>query len=194
MTAAARGDTGGNIDRVVDEIVKAKIDWISVLRRSVQEIASADYSWRRPNPRYAPLGIYLPALAADGLGPIVVGIDTSGSVDDAQLSQMEAESGAIISEADPVRTTVVYCDTRVNAVETFERGEPVTLTAKGGGGTAFGPVFDYVETMVERPVCLVYLTDMMGRFPEVAPDYPVLWINTGRTERKAPFGEVVRER
>jgi predicted metal-dependent peptidase len=194
MTAKVRGDTGGDIERVVNNATESKVDWIAVLRRFVQDIAEADYSWRRPNRRYAPMGIYLPDLVADGLGPMVVAIDTSGSVDDVQLSQMEAESRAIVSEADPVRTTVVYCDTRINAVETFERGEPVELTAKGGGGTDFAPVFAHVETMVERPACLVYLTDMQGRFPEVAPDYPVLWINTGSWDYEAPFGEVVRVR
>lgn len=192
MTAKARGNYGGDIERVVDMATRSKTDWVAVLRRFIQEIASQDYSWTRPNPRYAPLGVYLPALRADGLGPIVVAIDTSCSVDDTQLSQMEAESRAIIAEADPVRTTVVYCDTQVNAVETFERGDPVTLTPKGGGGTDFRPVFDHIETMDEEPACLIYLTDLIGCFPEVAPDYPVLWVNTSRWASEVPFGEVVR--
>ena len=196
LTAKARGNYGGDIARVVNAATEAKVDWIAVLRRFVQEIASADYSWTRANPRYAPLGIYLPALRADGLGPMVIAIDTSGSVDDVQLSQMEAESRAIIAEANPVRTTVMYCDTRVTAVETFERGEPVTLTAKGGGGTDFRPVFAHVETMDEAPACLAYLTDLAGVFPDAAPDYPVLWVHTGRRYRAAtvPFGEVVAVR
>ena len=98
-----------------------------------------------------------------------------------------------MSEADPVRTTVIYCDTRVNAVETFERGDPVTLTPKGGGGTDFRPVFDHVETMDEAPACVVYLTDLCGGFPAVAPDYPVLWVNTARwSSGSVPFGEVIK--
>ena len=193
MTAKARGDESGDIERVVDAATKSKTDWVAVLRRFIQEIAAQDYSWTRPNSRYAPMGIYLPALRADGLGPVVVAIDTSGSVDDVQLAQMEAESRAIISEADPVRTTVIYCDTRVNAVETFERGDPVTLTPKGGGGTDFRPVFDHVETMDEAPACVVYLTDLCGVFPAVAPDYPVLWVNTARwSSGSVPFGEVIK--
>jgi predicted metal-dependent peptidase len=192
LTAKRRGDYGGDVERVVGQVQKAKVDWVAVLRAFVSEIAKADYSWTQPNTRYIPMGIFLPALRADGLGPMVVGIDTSGSVDSVQLAAMEAELRAIVGEANPERTTVVYCDTRVNHVQTFERGEPVTLVPKGGGGTAFGPVFEYVAGMGERPACLVYLTDMQGRFPDAAPDYPVLWVNTGRYDYRAPFGQVVR--
>ena len=195
MMASVRGDTGGHIDRFVDLATRPRLDWVAVLQRFTCELAQADYTWRRPNARYAPLGIYLPALAADGLGPVVIAIDTSGSVDDVQLSRIEAEARAVVAEAHPIRTTVAYCDTRVNAVETFERGDPVTLTPKGGGGTDFRPVFDYVAGMDEPPACLIYFTDLYGVFPAVAPDYPVLWVNTGRYDfahASVPFGEVVR--
>lgn len=40
-----------------------------------------------------------------------------------------------------------------------------------------------------RPQSLVFLTDLYGSFPPVAPAYPVLWASTG--SKKAPFGEVI---
>ena len=192
LTAKARGEYGANVERIVQQTQTSKVDWPSVLRRFVSEAAQADYSWRAPNTRFLASGMYLPAIQADGLGHMVVAIDTSGSVDETQLAQMESEVRAIVGEAQPSRTTVLYCDTRINGVDHFDQGEPVTLTLRGGGGTDFRPVFNWVEVEGERPACLVYLTDLMGTFPRLAPDYPVLWVDTSIWDQSAPWGEVVR--
>jgi len=41
------------------------------------------------------------------------------------------------------------------------------------------------------PSCVIYFTDLWGSFPEIEPDYPVLWIVEGKTSRKVPFGEIL---
>ena len=61
---------------------------------------------------------------------------------------------------------------------------------KGGGGTSFIPVFEYIEKNDLRPDALIYLTDLAGRFPEHEPDFPVIW--GAICEGTAPFGKVVR--
>ena len=69
---------------------------------------------------------------------------------------------------------------------------PLRLEARGGGGTDFRPVFAALEEQGEAPAALVYLTDLCGPFPEVEPDFPVLWVST--SDREAPFGETVKLR
>ena len=53
------------------------------------------------------------------------------------------------------------------------------LTAAGGGGTDFRPVFDWVAERCRRgearPDALIYCTDGWGTFPPRAPDYPLVW-------------------
>jgi predicted metal-dependent peptidase len=187
------GEAGGLLKRTVGDLRKAKADWPTLLRRFFTEAAQADYSFGRPNRRYAGADFIMPSLRSEGMGPLVIGVDTSGSVDDIQRQQMQAECRAIVADTEPIRTTVIYCDTRVcGEPVTFERGQPIVLEDRGGGGTDFRPVFAYVATMPERPACVVYLTDLCGVFPDQAPDYPVLWANTGRWDRRVPFGEVVR--
>jgi len=68
---------------------------------------------------------------------------------------------------------------------------PVKLTAKGGGGTDFAPVFDYADKNLPDIQCLIYLTDLQGSFPEAEPSYPTMWISNSTTDT-APFGQVVR--
>jgi len=117
-------------------------------------------------------------------------VDTSGSVGKEELEQFAGEITAISDEVQPDRIYVVYCDAAVNSVQEFGPSEPITLEPKGGGGTDFRPVFDWVGENSINPACLIYLTDLCCESYPVAPDYPVLWATDSR--RITPFGETVR--
>ncbi len=125
-----------------------------------------------------------------GVGEIVIAVDTSGSIGSEELQQFAGEITAICDEAKPEAIHVVYCDAAVQGVQRFEPSEPIQLEPKGGGGTDFCPVFDWVRTQEITPVCLIYLTDLCcSSYPQV-PDYPVLWVTDSR--RIAPFGETIQ--
>jgi predicted metal-dependent peptidase len=74
-------------------------------------------------------------------------------------------------------------------VETYQAGEQVHLNPVGGGGTDFGPCFDWLFEHGIQPQSLVFLTDLCGTFPKTEPPYPVIWASTER--RQAPFGSVI---
>jgi|ERR1700694_4557922 len=78
----------------------------------------------------------------------------------------------------------------VQSVQEFGPSDPITLEPKGGGGTDFRPVFDWVEANDIRPACLIYLTDLCCSSYPALPDYPVLWVTDSR--RAAPFGETLQ--
>jgi predicted metal-dependent peptidase len=121
----------------------------------------------------------------------VIGVDTSGSIGDEELKQFAGEITAISDQAKPEAIHVVYCDAAVNGIQEFGPSEPVVLEAKGGGGTDFRPVFQWVEANGISPVCLIYLTDLCCYgYPSPPPSYPVLWVTDSR--RVAPFGETVK--
>jgi predicted metal-dependent peptidase len=159
---------------------------------AISAAAKSDYAWTPPNRRYIARGIYLPSLRSETLGPVVVAVDTSGSIDDATLAAFAAEITAIMDEAASEAIHVVYCDDAIAGTETYEPGETVHLTPHGGGGTAFRPVFDWIARSDIQPVCVVYLTDLCGSDFGPAPDYPVLWVSTDLPN--APFGEVIPHR
>ena len=123
------------------------------------------------------------------LGPVVVAVDTSGSIDDATLAAFAAEITAILDEAAPEAIHVIYCDDAIAGTETYQAGDVIDLTPRGGGGTAFRPVFDWIARSDVQPVCAIYLTDLDGDDFGPPPDYPVLWVSTEKT--RAPFGEVI---
>lgn len=190
--AQAQGKLPGSLRRDIEHQTAPKVDWRSALRRFIQETCKADYSWSRPNTRYLASGLFLPSLHSVACGRLVVAIDTSGSIDAVMLAQFGSEVQAIAEDMQPSSVEVVYCDSSVNHVDTFERGELVTVSPHGGGGTDFRPVFEHVATNDEAPAALIYLTDLDGSFPNDAPDYPVVWCRAVEGYRsEVPFGELI---
>lgn len=185
-----KGKLPGDLDREIGELLRARTDWRSHLVHWMQQLSAADYSWRRPNPRFMPLGLYLPALRTEEMGAVVFAIDTSGSIGQEELDQAASEASALCAELNPRAIHVVYCDAKVQRVETYERGDALNFRPAGGGGTNFRPVFDWVEALDEPPAGVVYVTDGYGAFPTSAPEVPVLWLIN--SDVVAPFGDTVR--
>jgi predicted metal-dependent peptidase len=188
-TAKAMGVGAGDAARAIREQVAPKIDWRDVLRRYLCAAAKSDYAWTPPNRRHIARGLYLPSLQREALGTVVVAVDTSGSIDDATLAAFAAEITAILDEAAPEAIHVVYCDDAIAGTEMYQPGDVIALTPRGGGGTAFRPVFDWIARTDVQPVCAIYLTDLDGDDFGPAPDYAVLWVSTQAAS--APFGEVL---
>lgn len=187
--AKQAGKVPAGIGRTLEGAAEAAVDWRELLRRLWSETTPADYSWMRPNRRHIWAGLYLPGVIREGAGEIAIAVDCSGSVSGRQLQLFEAEVRSILESQRPQRVYVLYFDATVQRVEIYEAGQGVNLNPAGGGGTEFGPCFDWLDERGIRPQTLVFLTDLWGTFPTAAPSYPVLWASTGR--RQAPFGEVI---
>jgi predicted metal-dependent peptidase len=189
-SAKACGHEPANVDRPLSESRETKQDWRTILRDFIAARTPSDYRWSPPNRRYVASGLYLPSIERTGLGAIVIGVDTSGSIGDEELEQFAGEISAISDEAQPEAIHVVYCDAAVQSSQQFGPSEPIDLEPKGGGGTDFRPVFEWVAENGIVPVCLIYLTDLCCHSYPPIPEYPVLWVTDSR--RVALFGETVR--
>jgi predicted metal-dependent peptidase len=187
--AKVAGKLPGGAVRAKEASQAAGVDWRELLRRAWSDTIPADYSWARPNRRHVWAGLYLPGVASEGVGEIVIAVDCSGSVSSRQLGLFEAEVRSILAGQQPRLVYVLYFDSAVQKVEMYQAGQAVSLSPVGGGGTDFRPCFDWLNEKDIMPQTLVFLTDLCGRFPEEVPPYPVIWAST--EFRKAPFGEVV---
>ncbi len=187
----AQGRLPAGIDRLIAELDAPKVDWRSLLREFVVASGKNDYSWTPPNNRYIGEGLILPRLRSSHMAPLVIGVDTSLSIGDDELAAFSAEINAIIKDTEPEWVDVVYCDADVAKTERFEPDDwPVGLKPRGGGGTDFRPVFDWIEEQADKPACVIYFTDLYGSFPETPPEVPTFWLTT--EDKTAPFGETVR--
>ena len=189
-SAKSCGHEASSLERPLRESRESTQDWRAILREFIAAVGPSDYRWSPPHRRYIASGLYLPSIERRGVGPVVIAVDTSGSIGTEELEQFAGEISAIAEEAQPEAIHVVYCDAAVQSSQEFCSSEQIWLAPNGGGGTDFRPVFTWVEQNELNPVCLIYLTDLCCHsFPE-PPNYPVLWVTDSR--RTAPFGETMR--
>jgi predicted metal-dependent peptidase len=134
--------------------------------------------------------VIYPRRRADDIGTVIFARDTSGSITDTVCAQYSALITDCVSELG-CTGLVIDCDAHIQAEYTIDGFESCPLTAKGGGGTDFRPVFDRAAELIAegQPVAgVVYLTDLCGPMPDES-DIPTLWLST--TSRVAKFGRTV---
>jgi len=189
--AMQAGKMGGSMQRMVDFMLQPKLPWRMLLARYMTASARDDYSYSRPSSRRGDPAIF-PSLRSAQIN-VAVGMDISGSVDDKEMSEFLSEVNAIKGSM-RARITLLPCDAELaeGAPWIFEPWEEINLPSslKGGGGTDFCPVFEWLDLQDQIPDLLVYFTDCKGRFPEVIPSYPVIWLVKGKD--KVPWGQRVQ--
>lgn len=187
--AQQQGKLPGGLEQFIDELLTPKISWRAVLWDFVERVSSNDYSWAVPRRKYLAHGIYLPSMISDEIPLIVFATDTSGSMFDEEIQQAGGELQSILNTFNTTLMAIfVDADIKDKNIRIFYQGDSVDISFEGRGGTDFRPVFEYIEKNGIEPSCLIYLTDMCGDFPDKAPDYPVLWIDT-RDNGGNPFGD-----
>lgn len=183
--AKAMGKLSAGVERLVDELVNVKTPWHEILERFMATRVRDGHSWNRPNRRFVGQGIYLPGYDyTPRMGEVVIGVDTSGSIGMRELAEFNGHINRILEACGPEKVHVVYCDSRVAHVDEYTPDDfPVKLSPHGGGGTAFDPVFAWVDEQGLEPECVVYLTDGYGNQNSFdSPAYDTVWLTTGRTD------------
>lgn len=191
--AKAYGKLPAGIEKGVVEAYKPKREaWFNHLHRYMQALTTSEYNWAKLNRRSLKShGVFTPMHQSEALGPVELFIDTSGSVyDNLSQSNFAGHVNAILGECRPQSLRVSYFDTRVYEGELIEPGElEFTSKPKGGGGTAFEPIFEDLEERGAVPAVVIIMTDLMGSFPKEAPHGNVVWATIYDTD--APFGETI---
>jgi predicted metal-dependent peptidase len=104
--------------------------------------------------------------------------------------QLMTHVDAIMAQAKPSKLILADFDVGIKQVAEFDRGDDnIKLRPKGGGGTSFVELFQWLDQQDIAPAAVIVLTDMFGTFPPADPGYPVIWAAT--TDVKAPFGETI---
>jgi predicted metal-dependent peptidase len=189
QAAKMMGKMSAGLERLVGEILQPKVDWREVMQKFFERVKNDTRSYARFNRRFLSQGLYLPSISGEALGEVVFAIDCSGSIGERELTQFASEVRVVKDDLQPVKLHVIYFDSEVSHYECYEGDDSLNIKAHGGGGTAFSPVFRYIEQQGITPVACVFLTDLCCSDFGPEPDYPVLWVSN--YSDKAPFGEVV---
>jgi predicted metal-dependent peptidase len=192
-----RGKMQGNKNRSINELLEPKVNWREQLRDFVNATCrnKDKTTWKRPHKRFIGHDIYMPSLIGESIGQVVIGIDTSGSIGDKELSEFLTEVVAICEDVSPSSIELLYWDTDVAGHETYNQGDYKALAQStkpaGGGGTHVGCVNQYIKDKRIEPEAIIILTDGYveddwgGNW-----DYPTLWAVTAK-HNTSPHGKTI---
>jgi len=185
--ALQAGKLSAEMARAVDFYLQPKLPWRSLLAQYLSGTARNDYSYSRPSSRRGDPAVF-PGLRSDEVD-LVVAVDTSGSIREAEIGQFFSEINAIKGQI-RARIALLCCDAEIGSEFPmfFEAWDDFDCAPnlQGGGGTDFRPVFDWIDRQDRKPDSLVYFTDACGKFPPREPSYPTLWLVKGGQD--VPFG------
>jgi predicted metal-dependent peptidase len=188
--AMQAGKLRGELKRLIDHLLQPQLPWRMLLARYMTAVSRDNYSYSRPSRREGEF--VLPSLRSRQVD-LVVAIDTSGSIKDAEMEEFIDEVDALKGQV-RARVTLLPCDAALceGAPFRFEPWEQFCRPRdlKGGGGTSFVPVFQWIAKEGLQPDLLVYFTDADGEFPKQEPAYPVLWLVKGRSQ--VPWGQRIQ--
>lgn len=195
--ALVAGKMGSGGDRGLEELLEPQVDWREVLREFVQTTCTgSDYStYRRPNRRYLSSGIYMPSGVSEKVGELVVAIDTSGSIQQPEVTAFLSEVKAICDTVRPDKVRLLYWDTTVCGDETYDTHELETLIQstkiKGGGGTDVDCVTEYIREESINAQAAIVLTDgdLYGGWGQWT--MPVLWCVIDNKHKVPDVGKCV---
>jgi predicted metal-dependent peptidase len=194
QTAKVCGKLPGGMEQLVQELTTPKVPWREALARWLTEVSRNDYSWSQPNHRHMVRGIYLPHLKSETIGLIGIIWDTSGSVGPKEATMIASETQGILSEYQQVECHLVHVDSKYQGEQRITQDDvPLDLKPLGGGGTCFRPGFKHIEDNDIDVVGVIYMTDGgASSYPDVPPDYPVVWCLTEKNSYfDPPFGEII---
>jgi len=161
------GELADLIERLF-HVEPAKFNWKAYLRRFIgnSTVSYTKKLRRKHNKRYAGN----PGLKIKFKNHILVGIDTSGSVNNDELKEFYNELHHMHKTGH--RITIAQCDTDINSIEDFNPKKDWEI--KGRGGTDFQPVIDHYNEY-GKYTALIYLTDGEAYAPNDCPKN-TLWV------------------
>lgn len=146
---------------------KPQVNWRRIIRLFAASSTSTylKNTIRRPSKRYQTT----PGIQLKRSHRLMVAIDTSGSIQQAELAAFMTEIHHIWRQGAQVH--IVECDAQIQRHYPYKGRLPESVM--GRGGTDFNPVIRLANQ--EKPDALIYFTDGYAPQPEKI-SHPVLWV------------------
>lgn len=170
------------LDRYIQDLLdgrKPQINWRRVIRMFSASTRRSKIisTMQRESKRFeVPDGFpNNPGLKLKRYQKLAIAIDTSGSIDNNALVTFFSEIDGIHKQGAAI--TIIECDADIK--RTYQYVGKVPDCIKGGGGTSFEPVMQWLISSKIRFDGCVYLTDGFAEAPESKPPCKLLWVVSG---------------
>jgi predicted metal-dependent peptidase len=173
-----RGTGSGGLAEVLDRLLYPPVDWEKLLEDALTTALAKDeeeIKWANPKPYGWSFGVVLPGAGDKELiGPVVFGIDTSGSIGTEELSYFFGAVKNLLEDYDNVveKVIVIQHDYDVQKTEEFEdfTDLPEQIEAVGRGGTSHKWLEKVIPELLENeqhPSLVILLTDAESDLEQV---------------------------
>ena len=195
INAAAGSEAGklpAGVKRLLDDITDPKMPWRDLIQTNLTSLIKSDYSFSRPNRRGWHMDAIMPGSIPGEEIDVVVALDMSGSISDKQAQMFLGEVSGMMQMFDGYKIHVFCFDTSVHNPQSYSSDNLDTMSEyepKGGGGTDFTSIFDYLKERGEDTKRLIVFTDGMPFGSWGDEDFcDTTWIIHGSNTIVPPFG------
>jgi predicted metal-dependent peptidase len=171
-----RGNISGEVKEAFEKLLEVHVPWETVLEKALKKNAFEKVdrrNWKRPNKFFINSGIYLPGRVPyrenNGIGTLIIHIDSSGSISSKELRK----AGFVIYKSIQYfeKIIVLVADVEIHQTAEFRRNNQEEMLKyfqqegfKGRGGTSHTFVFKYFDKYLEDnpddlSIC-ISITDM----------------------------------
>ena len=153
------------------------LSWQTILKKYIGTIPTGKHKTRSRLNRRQPERFDLSGEVDEKTLKVVVVIDTSGSVEDEDISRIFNEIFEILARRKH-DITVIECDAAVQRVYKARNSSEIKKKVKGRGGTLFTPAIEYINShRYFRDALLIYFTDGFGEDSIPRPlTYRNIWV------------------
>jgi predicted metal-dependent peptidase len=196
MLTAAQTSGAGNlpagVKRLIDTMTEPKLNWRELIAQEIEACFKNDYSFTRPNKRGAHMDAILPGMIPGQKIDVCVFNDCSGSMTDDMLRDIHSEVKGIMQSFEDFELHLGTFDTDVYNFQTFtpENIDDIDeYEMKGGGGTDFESVYNFLKERDILPKKLIIFTDGYPYGSWGDPAYcDTIFVIHGNNNAEAPFG------
>ena len=172
------GSVPGELLRWANELLNPQIDWkrelAGMMRSSLATVLGRkDYTYARPSRRQSSMAVHdpefiLPSMRKPAPPTIAIIIDTSGSVQDKEITEFLSEVDGIASANGIAQgITVIPCDAQVGEIQKIRSISGIAdIKLSGGGGTDLRVGIAAAESLKPQPKIVIVLTDGYTLWPE----------------------------
>jgi len=206
--AGSKGTGGGGtspaLRRFIMDTNNKQLDWRKLLQKYISQIEEEPTIYKIPNRRFVSSDLYLPGLKGreEGKGIVVIAVDTSGSIGQAEYTSFLTQTKSILKGFGAAECYIIYCSDGMeppsgdidHLKSPAQKLNSEKMKSTGGNGGGFDPPFEWVEKNLikkgEELGVFIYFTDGGASFPPKPKWHKkVIWAQT--VPFKPPFGRTI---
>jgi predicted metal-dependent peptidase len=191
--AQTQGKLTGALREFADQLLAQKVPWHKILEQyMIKFVKTPRRTWKKPNRRYASLGIYMPSRKKEPqMGHAVVQLDVSGSITAESMAKYVSQVENILNDAKPKKVTILWTDTEIKHKQTIEWPDVAKVdNFMSAGGTDMEHGMRVMEDDEDPVDVFICISDGYTPYTS-APSFPVIWVLDNEVSQPT-YGDVIR--